>query len=71
MHKLFPSASKPKAFDRAVLDAMQRLQATVDVLEKSPADELKARRTKRSKILKARQLYLNGEVAEWLKAAVC
>jgi hypothetical protein len=26
-----------KAFDPAVLDAMQRLQATVDVLEKSPA----------------------------------
>src|SRR5207248_7391671 len=26
-----------KAFDAAVLDAMQRLQATVDVLEKSPA----------------------------------
>src|SRR6476660_105657 len=26
-----------KAFDPAVLDAMQRLQATVDALEKSPA----------------------------------
>ena len=26
-----------KAFDPAVLDAMQRLQATVDVLERSPA----------------------------------
>ena len=26
-----------KAFDPAVLDAMQRLQATVDVLDKSPA----------------------------------
>ena len=26
-----------KAFDPAVLDAMQRMQATVDVLEKSPA----------------------------------
>jgi len=26
-----------KAFDPAVLEAMQRMQATVDVLEKSPA----------------------------------
>jgi integrase len=30
-----------KAFDPAVLEAMQRMQATVDVLEKSPAVELR------------------------------
>jgi hypothetical protein len=30
-----------QGFDPAVLEAMQRMKATVDVLEKSPADELR------------------------------
>jgi hypothetical protein len=30
-----------KAFDPAVMEAMKRMQATVDVLEQSPADELR------------------------------
>ena len=43
--------------------AMKKLEATLDVLTQSTPDEPRAR----GKLMKTRR----GEVAEWLKAAVC
>ena len=51
-----------KAFDPAVLEAMQRMQASLDVLEKSPATVQQINWGQCGKLLKRRR----GEVAEWL-----
>jgi len=56
-----------KAFDPAVMEAMERLQATVELLEASPAIVQQVSSKTRAKLLTDRA----GEMAEWLKAAVC
>ena len=56
-----------KAFDPAVIEAMERLQATVEALEASPAKFKQASTGTHAKLLEERR----GEMAEWLKAAVC
>ena len=56
-----------KAFDPAVVEAMERLQATVEVLEACPATGQQVPNQVRAKLLNNRA----GEMAEWLKAAVC
>jgi integrase len=56
-----------KAFDPAVMEAMERLQATVEMLEASPAIVQQVPNEAHAKLLTNRA----GEMAEWLKAAVC
>ncbi len=56
-----------KTFDPAVVEAMERLQATVELLEGCPATGQQVPNQVRAKLLNNRA----GEMAEWLKAAVC
>jgi integrase len=56
-----------KAFDRAVLEAMERLQASVEMLEQSPAIVQQVPPRVHAKLLTPNR----GEMAERLKAAVC
>lgn len=56
-----------KTFDRSVVEAMERLQTTVEVLEEYPAIVQRAPRRPRAKLL----IENRGEMAEWPKAAVC
>ena len=56
-----------KTFDSSVIEAMERLQATVEVLEASPAIGQQVPDRAHAKLLTNRA----GEMAEWLKAAVC
>jgi integrase len=56
-----------KAFDPSVIEAMERLQATVEMLEACPAIGQQVPDRARAKLLTNRA----GEMAEWLKAAVC
>jgi hypothetical protein len=50
-----------------VVEAMERLQATVELLEGCPATGQQVPNQVRAKLLNNRA----GEMAEWLKAAVC
>jgi integrase len=56
-----------KTFDPSVFEAMERLQATVEVLEQSPAIGQQVPVELRAKLL----IPNRGEMAERLKAAVC
>ena len=56
-----------KTFDPFVVEAMARPQATVEVLEACPATGQQVPTEVRAKLLSNRA----GEMAEWLKAAVC
>ena len=56
-----------KTFDPSVIEAMERLQVTVEVLEQSPAIVQQVPAEVRAKLL----IQNRGEMAEWLKAAVC
>ncbi len=56
-----------KTFDPSVIEAMERLQATVEVLEGCPAIGQQVADKAHAKLL----IENRGEMAEWLKAAVC
>jgi hypothetical protein len=56
-----------KAFDPAVLAATKRMETTLDTLSQSAAIVQRANLGKCGKLKKPNA----GEVAEWLKAAVC
>jgi hypothetical protein len=56
-----------KTFDPSVVEAMERLQASVELLEGCPATGQQVPNQVRAKLLNNRA----GEMAEWLKAAVC
>ncbi len=56
-----------KTFDPELMETMRRLQATVEMLDASPAIAQQVSSEARAKLLTNRP----GEMAEWLKAAVC
>ena len=56
-----------KTFDPSVVEAMERLQATLELLEQSPAIVQQGSAEVHAKLL----IPNRGEMAEWLKAAVC